>query len=169
MPSLDPVRFVESAEDCALREELRELLGVPASNFFGVEPTAQLIALAEDLRREAARRRRTARHRPAWMLLAAGLPLALVFAGIGTWGVQQKHRADALAAAMAQKEVEIQLQRATAARERQSQNLQLASTATEKQPQKSSKPGTRPAELVIPAPDPSLLPPQAQTDQVKSH
>jgi len=169
MPSLDPIRISESAEDCALREELRQLLGAPAADFFEVEPTPEMIALAEDLRREAARRRRMApRRQPTWMLLAAGLPIALAFAGLASWGVQQKHRADAMAAAKVQ--VEQALQQA-AAEVRQQQNLQLASAPAEKSPVKTAKPGTlatKPGELVIPVDHP-VLPPQAETNQVKNH
>jgi hypothetical protein len=167
MSSLDPIRFAESEEDRALREELRQLLGVPNSNFFEVEPTAEMISLADDLRREAERRRRTARHRPARMLLAAGLPLALVFAGVGAWGFQQKQRADALAAMVAQKEQ--QLQRAAAIQERQNNNLRMVLARLEKPTTKNGKPsGPQPAELVIQVDD-QPLPSQSQTDQVKDH
>lgn len=168
MPSLDPIRVSESEEDCALREELRQLLGAPSGEFFEVGATPEMIALAEDLRHEAARRRRTARHRPVRMLLAAGLPLALVFAGITSWGVHQKHRADDMAAAVMQKEQA--LQRAVA-EAKQQQAFQLASLSLDKHPLKTAKPGTattKPAELVIPVEHP-LLPPQAETEQVKNH
>lgn len=104
----DPARINESAEDCDLRETLSQLLGLPARGFFEVEPTPKMIALAEDLRREALRRRHTSRRRPVWMLLAAGLPLALAVGALGSWGFQHKQRADGLAAAVAQKEVELQ-------------------------------------------------------------
>ena len=73
----DPARRFEPAEDVQLRAELRDLLGlgpmmVPSS----AEPTAELTALANDLRREAQRRSRTERKRPTWGLLAAAaLPL----------------------------------------------------------------------------------------------
>jgi hypothetical protein len=104
----DPARHHESAEDRDLRGELSQILGLPARGFFAAEPTAKMIALAEDLRREALRRRHTSRQRPFRMLLAAGLPLALAVGGIASWGYQHKQRADALAAAVAQKEIELQ-------------------------------------------------------------
>ncbi|HNX30399.1 MAG TPA: hypothetical protein PKM35_02240 [Holophaga sp.] len=110
----DPARVQESPEDRELREELSRLLGVPVRGFFGVEPTPKMIALAEDLRREALRRRHTSRHRPAWMLLAAGLPLALAVGALGSWGFQHKQRADALAAAVTQKETELRQAKAAA-------------------------------------------------------
>jgi hypothetical protein len=104
----DSARANESAEDRELREELSQLLGIPVRNFFGAEPTAKMIALAEDLRREALRRRRTARNRPIWLLLAAGLPFALALGALGSWGYQHKLRADALAEAVKQRDSEIQ-------------------------------------------------------------
>jgi len=167
MPSLDPARLNESAEDCALREELRQLLGAPAADLFEVEVTPEMIALADDLRREATRRRRMApRQRPGWMLLAAALPLALVFAGLASWGVQQKHRADAMAEAVVQREQALQLANAQV----RQQTLLLASTSTDRTPrsQKPGAPGSKPAELVIPVDGP-VLPPQADTTTVKVH
>ena len=105
MPWLDPARQDESAEDRELRAELRGLVGLPMSsfesNFFGAEPTPELVKLAESLRTEALRRRNTSRRRPLWMLMAAGLPVALVLSGLSFWGVQQKHRADELTRAAA--------------------------------------------------------------------
>jgi hypothetical protein len=103
----DPARRFESVEDCDLREELSQLLRLPARGFFAAEPTPKMIALAEDLRREALRRRHTSRQRPFRLLLAAGLPLALAVGAIASWGFQHKQRADALAAAVAQKEIEL--------------------------------------------------------------
>lgn len=100
----DPARANESAEDRDLRDELSELLGLPARGFFEAEVTPKMVALAEDLRREALRRRHTSRHRPMWMLLAAGLPIALAVGALGSWGFQHKQRADALAAAVAQQQ-----------------------------------------------------------------
>lgn len=97
----------EPAEDRDLREELSQLLGLPARGFFAVEPTAKMIALAEDLRREALRRRHTSRNKPVWMLLAAGLPLALAVGALASWGYQHKQRADVLAATVVQKEIEL--------------------------------------------------------------
>ena len=107
MSWLDPARIHESAEDRDLREVLAQFLGLPARSFFGVEATPKMIALAEDLRREALRRRHTSRRKPVWMLLAAGLPLALAVSALGSWGFQHKQRADTLTAAVAQKEVEL--------------------------------------------------------------
>lgn len=105
MPWLDPAHQEESAEDRELRAELRGLVGLPVgrfeSNFFDVKPTPDMVKLAESLRAEAMRRRNTARNRPMRMLLAAGLPVALLISGLGVWGVQQKHRADRAAAAAA--------------------------------------------------------------------
>jgi hypothetical protein len=103
MPWLDPAHHEESAEDRELRAELRGLVGLPISsfesNFFDAQPTPEMVKLADSLRAEALRRRNTARNRPMRMLLAAGLPMALVISGLGAWGVQQKHRADRAAAA----------------------------------------------------------------------
>lgn len=112
----DPARTQESAEEGNLRKELSQLLGLPSRGFFAAEPTPKMIALAEDLRREAQRRLHTSRHRPGWMLLAAGLPLALAVGALASWGFQHKQRADALTAAVAQREVELQnLTKASAA------------------------------------------------------
>lgn len=108
MPWLDPAHQEESTEDRELRAELRGLLGLPISsfesNFFDASPTPEMVKLAEGLRAEAMRRRNTARNRPMRMLLAAGLPVALVISGfgaLGAWGFQQKNRADRAAAAAA--------------------------------------------------------------------
>lgn len=120
----DPARAQESAEDLSLRAELSQLLKLPARGFFEAEPTPKMIALAEDLRREALRRRHTARRRPMWMLMAAGLPLALAVGALGSWGFQHKQRADALAAAMAEKEAVIQRLAARTAAEAQAREQQ---------------------------------------------
>ena len=107
----DPERSLESEADTALRNELRGLLGIsktPATTYFEAEPTPELILLADDLRREALRRNRTARKKNSWMLLAAALPFALAMGGVGVWGVGQKHKADQLAATVAHEEAEIQ-------------------------------------------------------------
>lgn len=134
----DPARRFEPAEDVELRAELRDLLGlgpVVASRL--AEPTAELNALADDLRREAQRRSRTQRKRPTWGLLAAAaLPLLAALAGLGTWGYQQKERADALVAQTQRQEQELSrlaiLHTTEVAKERQAkeevmQKLQLAS------------------------------------------
>jgi hypothetical protein len=95
----DPARRFEPTEDVQLRAELRDLLGLgPVAAHSTPEPTPELKALAEDLRREAQRRSRTQRKRPTWGLLAAAaLPLMAALVGLGSWGYQQKHRADDLA------------------------------------------------------------------------
>ncbi len=134
----DPARRFEPAEDVQLRAELRDLLGLGASAAVqAVEPTTELKALADDLRREALRRSRTQRRRPTWGLLAAAaLPLLAALAGLGNWGIQQKHRADDLAVQAQRQEQELTRLAAThateVARERQAkeevqQKLQLAS------------------------------------------
>lgn len=110
MPWLDPARRFEPADDRELRDELRDLLGVKpeTTNFFGVEPTPELVALADKLRSEAERRRRTDRTRPLWTLLAAGLPIALLLGGMGAWGHQQQRRANQLAAEVQRRERDTQ-------------------------------------------------------------
>lgn len=157
MPWLDPARAQESTEDRELREELRGLLGAPSDMLFPVQPSAEMIALATDLRREAERRKRTARRPSPWTLaLAAGLPLAIALGGLSLWGLQQKNRADALAASIRHKELELVRQQEASKQElaRERQALQLAMA------EGSAKPG-RPArlrkdgELVIPAEKPS--------------
>jgi hypothetical protein len=162
----DPARATESAEDRELRLELCQLLGAPAPDFFEVQPTAEVIALAEELRKEALRRRRTARHRPAtWMLLAAGLPIALALTGLTTWGVQQKHRADALAVAMQQQQVENRrMALASVQPPREAQELERV--AVPKGGKAGKRPATRPGELVIPV-ERALIP-ATDTQRVKA-
>ena len=110
MPWPEPVRRFESPEDKELRAELAELLGhrpvqgAGPANYFGAKPTPEVVALAEKLRAEAQRRRNTARRRPGWMLLAAGLPIALALTGLGSWGLHQQRKAEAAAAAVRQME-----------------------------------------------------------------
>ncbi len=112
MPWLDPARQDESAEDRELRAELRGLVGLPISsfesNFFEATPTPDMVKLAENLRAESLRRRNTARRRPLWMLMAAGLPVALLVSGLGVWGIQQKQKADVLAAAAAAEKTKVE-------------------------------------------------------------
>ena len=101
------------------------------------EITAAQRRAIEDLRREAQRRSRTQRKRPTWGLLAAAaLPILAALGGLSGWGLQQKHRADALALqTQAQEQQLTQLASTHAtevARERQAkeavvQQLQLAS------------------------------------------
>jgi hypothetical protein len=76
-------------------------------NYFESEPTAELVALAEDLRREAKRRNHTARKRSHWMLMAAALPLAMAFGGVSLWGLHQKNKAEELAATLSAKDADI--------------------------------------------------------------
>ena len=134
----DPARRFEPAEDVQLRAELRDLLGLgPKLAPSAAEPTAELKALAEDLRREAQRRSRTERKRPTWGLLAAAaLPLLAALVGLGSWGFQQKHRADDLTAQAQRQEQELtrlatthatELARERQAKEEVQHQLQLAS------------------------------------------
>jgi hypothetical protein len=174
----DPARRFEPAEDRALRDELSELLGVSAGprNFFDTQATPEIIALAEKLRGEAERRRHTSRKRPAWMLIAAALPFALVLAGLGNWGVQQKHRADeaharAAQAAEAAKTQAEELRRVT--RESSQAELQRdredqRATPALRSASKSAR-RVRPAdaELVIPVENP-LRTPSLEAQRVKA-
>ncbi len=154
MPWLDPARQDESLEDRELRAELRGLVGLPMSsfesNFFGAEPTPELVKLADNLRAEALRRRNTSRHRPMWMLLAAGLPVALLISGLGAWGIQQKQKADVLAAAAV-------VEKAKAERAAQSSQVGMSRDreghATD--PNKTPKTPLKPEDSA-PAADPSL-------------
>lgn len=166
MPWLDPTRLDEAAEDRALREELRGLLGGPAPNFFQAEVTPELIALAEDLRREAQRRRHTARRKPAWMLMAAALPFALVLTGLGAWGIHQKQRADVLAQDLARQDSEHRQQLVAASD--QLKNERQAREQLIRVLQKEDPKGTRRLgkELVIPV-DRNPFPAAANTQQVK--
>ncbi len=134
----DPARRFEPAEDVQLRAELRDLLGLgPMMVPSAAEPTAELTALANDLRREAQRRSRTERKRPTWGLLAAAaLPLLAALVGLGSWGFQQKHRADDLSVQAQRQEQELthlaathatELARERQAKEEVQQKLQLAS------------------------------------------
>lgn len=168
MPWLDPARREESDEDRALREELRGLLGAPGEAFFQAQPTEKMIALAEDLRREAERRRRTARRPGAWTLaLAAGLPVALVLGGLGGWGLHQKRRADELAASAKRQELELVRQQEASRQElvRERQNQQLAAVELPKpgRPVRTKREG----ELVIPAEKPNT-PYLPELQQVKA-
>lgn len=165
----DPMRTHESAEDRELRSELSQLLGLPKRDFFEVEVTPRMIALAEDLRREAMRRRHTTRQRPVWMLMAAALPLAISLGALGSWGYQHKQRADALAAAVAAKESAIQ-QMAQAAAAAQAATTQAPVTAVSLDPApirtstRIARVKPRPGELVIEVkPSTSSMPTQTQT------
>jgi len=135
----DPTRRFEPAEDVQLRAELRDLLGLGPvmAPSVATAPNAELTALAEDLRREAQRRSRTQRKRPTWGLLAAAaLPLLAALAGLGSWGFQQKQRADGLALQAQRQEQELtrlasshasEVARERQAKEQVQQQLQLAS------------------------------------------
>ena len=155
MPWSDPARRFEPAEDVQLRAELRDLLGLAPAAQRAAEPTAELTALAEDLRREAQRRSRTQRKRPTWGLLAAAaLPLLAMLAGLGSWGLHQKERADGLAAQAQQQASELTrlatLHASEVAKERQ------AREEVQQQLQLVSKKGGRKTEpyLVIPVEKP---------------
>lgn len=172
MSWLDPQRSQEPAEDTLLREELRALLGVrQPRNYFEAEPTPELVALAEELRKEARRRNRTARKQTHWMLLAAALPLAIAFGGVSLWGIAQKHKAEDLAQAVAAREAEVarmaatlQQRQAEPAVNRSLQRTTPALLAGEQR--KAIQPKGK--ELVIPVDSPAGLVPR-DTQQVKSH
>ncbi|MBI3131033.1 MAG: hypothetical protein HYZ13_06715 [Acidobacteria bacterium] len=105
----DPSRRFEPAEDLQLRAEMSELLGFEPAPRSETEPTNELVALAEELRKEALRRKRLERRRPSWgMLAAAVLPLAVAAAGLGVWGQGNRAKAEALATAAAQKTQELE-------------------------------------------------------------
>src|SRR5664279_4911024 len=134
----DPTRRFEPVEDVQLRAELRDLLGLgPVVASSAAEPTAELVNMAEDLRREAQRRSRTERKRPTWGLLAAAaLPLLATLVGLSSWGFQQKHRADGLAVQTQRQEQELtrlasshatEVAKERRAKEEVQQQLQLAS------------------------------------------
>jgi len=165
----DPARTLEPKEDAALRQELCALLGVAPRNIFETEATPELNRLADDLRREAKRRIHTTRQKSSWMLMAAALPFALALAGLGTWGVQQKHKADGLAATLVQQQTE--LQRMAATLKATAPVAQESRTVTVGDPKVA---GRRPAsrqkakELVIPV-ERSAEPVAADTQRVKGH
>lgn len=157
----DPARRFEPAEDVELRSELRELLGLAeaeAPRAVAADPA--LVELADSLRREAERRRHaTLRPRASWRLAAAaGLPILLGLGALGGWGLQQKHRADGLAAQVAERDARI----ARIASESEEARLALASEraakedAQQKLVQVASKlsPQDRQPYLVIPAKKP---------------
>ena len=182
MPLSDPAHRLglhhgpaEAPEELALRAELRELLGLESGPLpvVSAAPSPELVELAEDLRREAERRRRTYPFKPraSWqMAAAAALPFVLGLAGAGFWGLQQKHRADDLAQAVVQKESEVQrvsqqavasqaeLARERATREEVQQQLVLATV----------KLGRKPSYLVVPAQKP-LGPETTETLRVKAN
>ncbi|BDU75117.1 hypothetical protein [Mesoterricola sediminis] len=172
MSWLDPQRSQESAEDTLLREELRALLGFQPRNLFETEPTPELIALAEDLRREARRRNRTSRKQTHWMLMAAALPLAIAFGGVGLWGLSQKNKADELATAITRQEAEITRlagvvkQLGTTSPEASRALNPAPSLLAVKDQPKAKQPKGK--ELVIPVDNPASVVPQ-DTQRVKAH
>jgi hypothetical protein len=170
----DPDRSQEPAAETALRDELRALLGMaaPASTYFEAEPTPELVALADDLRREALRRNRTARRKTSWMLLAAALPFALALGGVGAWGIGEKHHAEQLAAAVAREEAEIQRLAAAARQVQPPPAASPAPTARSRPAQTllvgQASPRNKPKELVIPV-ERSAEPTVNDTQSVKAH
>jgi hypothetical protein len=170
----DPDRIGESQAETALRDELRGLLGIPAgpANYFETEVTPELALLADDLRREALRRNRTARQKSSWMLLAAALPFALALGGVGIWGMTQKQKADGLAAAVARQETQIQtLAAAVRAVQTAPQALPVQAPQAKAQPAPlvaNSHARPRPKELVIPVERSTGINP-SDTQQVKAH
>ncbi|MCL1908378.1 MAG: hypothetical protein FWG12_03300 [Holophagaceae bacterium] len=94
----------EPATDCDLRDELQNMLGLAPVQHPPVSSTPDTVALAQTLYREAMRRRRTAPEAKGkskgrfFVLIAATIPFLFTATALGTWGVKQKRRADALAA-----------------------------------------------------------------------
>lgn len=166
----DPQRSQEPASETALREELRGLLGMKPRNYFESEPTPELIALADELRKEARRRTHTFRRRNQWMLLAAALPLAVAFGGVSMWGLGQKHRAEDLAglvqstqSRLAQVEATLKSQPGRIAPADKAPLPVLTATS-----HKPGKAGPKGKELVIPVQEPAQQIP-SDTQQVKGH
>lgn len=156
----DPSRRFEPAEDVELRAEMSDLLGFEPTPRADAEPTPELIALAEELRKEALRRKRLERRRPTWGLLAAAvLPLAIAVAGLGVWGQGNRAKAEALAATAAQKtqelEQKLQAHKTELAQERATRE-QLTKVLAQAGPK-----GRKSPYLVIPA-DPVQAPGQDQ-------
>lgn len=159
----DPNRRFEPAEDAALRAELGELLGLEAPAAPSRrEPTPELIHLAEELRKEAQRRRRTERRRPSWGLMAAAvIPLVAGMAAFGAWGAVQQRKAEALAEKAQQAErLErvAEAHRLALAKEREARvqmHQELVKAA--------ARQGRKVPELVIPAEDPIRMPGGDQT------
>ena len=151
----DSARRFEPVEDVQLRAELRDLLGlgpmVATRSPMATEPSAELVNLADDLRREAQRRSRTERKRPTWGLLAAAaLPLLATLVGLSSWGLQQKHRADGLVAQTQRQEQE--LTRLASSHATEVAKERRAKEEVQQQLQLASRKGDRKAEpyLVIP-------------------
>ncbi len=156
----DPSRRFEPAEDVQLRAEMSDLLGFEPAPRVAADPTPEFVALAEELRKEALRRKRLERRRPSWGLLAAAvLPLAMAVAGLGVWGQGNRAKAEALAAAAAQKtqelEQKLQAHKTELAQERATRE-QLTKVLAQAAPK-----GRKSPYLVIPA-DPVQAPGQDQ-------
>ena len=163
----DVMKIDESTEDRALRAELQDILGMAPVQHPTNETTPDAIALVKALHREAMRRRRTANvvrpisRRPFLILAAAAIPVFFTVTALGTWGVKQKRRADALAAKA--QELESRQNRIDAAREgARSREDQPLLTASEIKPDVSSdaKPNRTPnnnGELVKPEESPRRL------------
>nr|WP_320133315.1 hypothetical protein [uncultured Holophaga sp.] len=150
----------ENTEDRELRAELSGLLGLEPG--VPVRPQAAVTAdssrMADELLREAQRRRRAVvplvRKRTWPIFLAAGLPFALALAGVGTWGVVQKHRADSLAAAIRLKDAQVE-QMAKASAEAAAQAAMQLEAARAVQPgvvrvRDGAGSAARPQELILP-------------------
>jgi hypothetical protein len=178
MPWHDPARLNEPESDAALRDELRALLGMQPRGalVFECEPTPELVALADELRKEAFRRRHTTRKRGSWMLMAAALPFALTLGGLGAWGLSQKHRADNLATTVHEKDTLIQRLAADPSRRAPEVVATPARDLRGGDQKLVAVPKSQPAkgkakELVIPVEHPDRLPESLMggTQQVKGH
>ena len=164
----------ESAEDSALRKEIQNMLGLAPAKHPQITSTPDTVALAQSLHREAMRRRRTApgaTHKNKnyfFVLAAATIPVLFIVTALGTWGVKQKRRADALAAKTL--ELETRQNRLDAAREgvRNRENqpiLQASDSVPVESPDATGTPGSpgsdrppaRNGELVKPDERPSRL------------
>jgi hypothetical protein len=164
----DVARIDEPAEESALRGEIQNMLGLAPAPRPNAESSPEAVALAQSLYREAMRRRRTSAvvkplsKRPFFIIAAAAaLPVLFAVGALGTWGVKQKRRADALAAKTL--ELESKQNRIDAAREglrnREPQPLLQAS-----EPNANVSPDSKPGrttntngELVKPEEQPSRL------------
>jgi hypothetical protein len=163
----DVARIDEPVEEIALRCEIQDMLGLAPTPRPNADASPEAVALAQSLYREAMRRRRTATvakpfsKRPFFIIAAAALPVLFAVGALGTWGVKQKRRADALAAKTL--ELESKQNRIDAAREglrnREPQPLLQAS-----EPNANVSPDSRPSrtinangELVKPEEQPTRL------------
>ena len=88
---------IEPLEDAQLRLDFGQMLGLKVPSEASVMAEShRLQNLAQDLYREALRRRRTLRQRSnlSWILAAAAIPV--IFA-LGSWGMVQQKKAQVLA------------------------------------------------------------------------